>query len=347
MSDFGKINIYVSDEVAQRLDEDAKLFEVFKNDGVTINRNKFLNLLVLGYSESFANESEHMRIALGEEIDKIPARLSPVVKSQLIDGIMSNAIHPSDHKRKGIHQSRLSLKPVKYTEGIIGAIHEVFGPSDSDSSYFRSMLSSYCQKPSNEREQIIFSRSFEPLKKACRPRVKSRPIVSFSTTRDPEKMFSAIPYDVAIGQGEQFNYLLCSVLGRDGQKPMSFRLARITRLARTGRSATIDPEVEELLNRTKRFGAQYVISSDVETVVRLTVKGVQAYQSIYFGRPEYTKREQLSDGEWLYRFKCSQNQLFLFFKRFGPDEAEVVSPSELREQIIEFHQGALAMYKKE
>lgn len=42
MSEQDKINIYVPREVGEVLDSDNEMFEVFKPDGMTLNRNQFL-----------------------------------------------------------------------------------------------------------------------------------------------------------------------------------------------------------------------------------------------------------------------------------------------------------------
>ena len=56
MSDLEKINIYVPEQIGVILDNDANPFEILKKDGKTINRNKFLSLLILGYQNSYVSE---------------------------------------------------------------------------------------------------------------------------------------------------------------------------------------------------------------------------------------------------------------------------------------------------
>ena len=56
MSEQEKINIYVPREVGELLDSDNEMFEVFKRDGRTLNRNQFLTQLVTGYYDVYARE---------------------------------------------------------------------------------------------------------------------------------------------------------------------------------------------------------------------------------------------------------------------------------------------------
>ena len=55
-----QINISVPYEVKQRLEEDASLFEVFKKDGDTINRNDFINRLIYGYYTKYVEQQSEI-----------------------------------------------------------------------------------------------------------------------------------------------------------------------------------------------------------------------------------------------------------------------------------------------
>lgn len=106
---------------------------------------------------------------------------------------------------------------------------------------------------------------------------------------------------------------------------------------------TLSDEVRAHLQSMIKYGPQFAINDDVESCVRLTDTGVNSFTRIYSGRPTPNRIEK--DGvDCLYFFTCSQDQLFLYFRRFGPGEAEVISPNPLRQRMIEFHRGALAAY---
>ncbi len=93
----------------------------------------------------------------------------------------------------------------------------------------------------------------------------------------------------------------------------------------------------------KKYGPQYVISGKIESCIRLTEAGIKAFNEVYFGRPVVERIENDSDGT-LYYFNCSINQLYLYFRRFGSDQAIVVSPQKLRKKIYEFHKSVLIAY---
>ena len=87
-----------------------------------------------------------------------------------------------------------------------------------------------------------------------------------------------------------------------------------------------------------------MINDDVESCVRLSESGVRNFSRIYYGRPMVDHIEEKADGTYYY-FKCSVDQVFMYFRRFGYEDAEILSPQPLRERMIEFHEKASAMYK--
>ena len=54
-----KINIYVPQEVGQQLESDARLFEILKKDKRSINRNRFLSMLLCGYYDDYCHEVQN------------------------------------------------------------------------------------------------------------------------------------------------------------------------------------------------------------------------------------------------------------------------------------------------
>ena len=54
-----KINIYVPQKVGVLLENDATQFEILKKDGYTINKNKFLTMIVQGYYDTYMQEAQN------------------------------------------------------------------------------------------------------------------------------------------------------------------------------------------------------------------------------------------------------------------------------------------------
>ena len=332
-----KINIYVPVSVHAQLDRDARSFEVFKPDGKTINRNRFLNRVLLGYYKTFYAEYVSAYNAIVNEFSPLDMPVS--TKQTIANRIVNNVVFPKVPKERGQSAKRLSLKPTAKTEGLLLEIIEDLKGSDALSSYLCKMLMSYCDKPSYERERIVFFDTFDILSEACRTRQE----VVFTTIWDNETVHRVVPYQIAVGQGEMYNYLLCAVNTDSGEEARTYRLNRINK-PRCRESGQQIPEVIlQRLIRMKSHGAQFSINDDEEACVKLTDEGAVLYSRIYFGRPDYQRIEQRQD-DWLYFFNCSQDQLFLYFKRFGNGSAEVLYPEALRARIIDFHSKAFEAY---
>ena len=340
MSDLEKINIYVPGHIGLLLDSDASMFEILKRDGQTINRNRFLSMLILGYYNSYVTECQNSYDSIVAEL--INHGVSRDRSYEIGDTILKKIVLPEVPSRKGKNPTKLSLKPTKETEGLIISIMNDLGSEDYISQYFCRLLMSYCEKPFSEREQIIFRDNYELLREACEHR---RPI-SFSTIWNPSVIHSVIPYKLSVGQEEMFNYLLCaeSSTFSGKQEARTYRLNRISKINLSRIPSQIAEEVSNHLERMIRYGPQYMINDDEESCVRLTESGRRNFSRIYYGRPQVDRIEEKADGAYYY-FKGSKDQVFFYFRRFGFDDAEIISPELLRKKMADFHLKAYENYK--
>lgn len=339
MSDLEKINIYVPEYIGAALDKDASMFEIFKKDGRTINRNRFLSMLILGYYNTYIAECQNTKDKVVAELTRkgVERRESGIIA----EDIVNNVFLPEVPLRKGKNPSKLSLKPTKETEGLILIIMNNLSGNDFISQYFCRMFMSYCQKSFYERERIIFRNNYDLLSDACE---KNKPI-TFSTIWSPKRMHTVIPYRLAVGHDELFNYLLCSEIDRDTGKEeaRAYRLNRISKINYSRINNHISDETMGYLNRMLRYGPQFMINDDEESCVKLSESGRRNFSRIYFGRPLEDRIEEKPDGHYYY-FKGSKDQVFLYFRRFGAD-AEIISPDTLREKMANFHMKAYEKYQ--
>lgn len=335
-----KINIYVPEKTGLMLDNDAKMFEVLKKSDKSINKNRFLNMIILGYYKDYVSEA-------GMIYDKIISvmdtdKLSSEDKSKIADDVLKKVVLPEVPSRKGKNPKRLSLKPTKKTEALIELILRDLGDKDYISQFFCRMFMSYCSKPFSERERILFKENYEILREAC----LSNKSITFKTIWNDKDINEVIPYKVVTGSEEMFNYLLCVENNKytGMQQTRSFRLNRIKNINMGTLFMPVDDTAQHYLDMMIKYGPQYTINDDEETCVRLTESGMKSYNRIYYGRPEYDRDDNRDGYKYLY-FKCSKNQVFLYFRRFGPNEVEIISPEWLRNQMIEFHRESLVIYQ--
>ena len=120
MTEQEKINIYVPREVGELLDSDNEMFEIFKPDGMTLNRNQFLTQLVVGYYDVYAREiqtkyEDIMQVLSQSQVDR---KACEVMASNLLDRVFL----PKASKRVGRTAMHFSLKPTNKTESLIRRI---------------------------------------------------------------------------------------------------------------------------------------------------------------------------------------------------------------------------------
>ena len=341
MSDQDKINIYVPREVGELLDRDIEMFEVFKPDGVTLNRNQFLTQLIVGYYDAYARELQDKYEAIMRELS--PIQTDRKTREQIASNILDQLSLPKTSKRVGRTAEHFSLKPTNKTESLIQKIRGEIEKTDYVSRYLARMLMSYSEKPFSQRERIVFKDNYDMLAACCK---KLQPVY-FCTAGKKSIIHEVIPYMIVTGPEELYNYLLCQEENERTHQPeaRAYRLNRIQGLKRSVKTVPFHDSVKQQLEVMRKQGPQYAINDDTEVCVRLTSKGRDMYKKIYFGRPAYIREEIQPDGCYQY-YRCSHNQLVLYFRRFGA-EAEIVSPETLRNSMAEFFHSAAEVYNEQ
>ena len=337
--DTEKINIFVPKETADILERDARAFEIFKSDHTSVNMNRFLSQVLIGYYEGFTATYRQMLSQISSLLEtgglKNQEQLSSVT-----DLIVKKVFFPDPPKRKGQHAKRLSLKPTASTLAILISIENSLN-GDSVSQYLCRLLTSYTLKPLNERERIVFKSTCAFLQRAC----KNRQPFSFTTTWNASVIHEVLPYSLETGKEELYNYLLCQEFNPDTgmYEARTYRMNRIVHEQSSARSLSFNADVLRHLEMMKRYGPQYPINDDEECCVKLTKTGVQLFNRIYFGRPDVDRTEERG-GETFYYFKGSKFQLYTYFRRFDKDHAVILYPASLRQQMTEAYQAALEAY---
>lgn len=335
-----KINIYVSVEIKDQIITDAMRFEILKRDNRTVNRNRFLTMLLCGYHDRYMTEYSKVRNSIMNTLSK--CNLSESQRIEITEEILKEDPFLSDSDRSS-NTIAISLKPTADTEDIISYIenNELAG-RDSLSNYLRRMILSFFRKPMWERERIFFRDNFQHIREMCE---KKCPI-AFSLKKDSKQFHNVNPYKIAVGKDEMFNYLICTEINTktNRQEVMSYRLSRIRTVNVAQSIPPMDKELEYLCERTVQTAPQYAINSDVEICVELNDKGTELYNRIYLGRPQYIRVQEQQRNHYYY-FNCSEEQAFQYFRKFNKDTAIIRSPSSLVQRMIDFHKDALEVYE--
>lgn len=337
MSILEKINIYVPPMIGAMLERDMEMFEIYKTTGRSLNWNGFLSMLIRGYYDTYVQENKDLYDRIMSALEPIP--MNEVQRRKAAESILNNVIRPDGNKRGGKGSRHLSLKPTSSTEDLIQRITQ--SSDDYISQYFRGMLMSYCEKPFSQRERIIFKDNYEKLCQYCK---KQQPIY-LSTIWEEGIVHEVVPYAMAIGPEEMFNFLLCQEENTvtHNMEAKAFGLRRIKRVNASDKMLHIDPKVYEHLKTMEKVGPQYAINDDEEICVRLTDKGLTAYRRIYFGKPKYTRMDKKDEDYYQY-YRCSKEQVYLYFRKFDPEIVEVIEPESLRERMKSFYESGTKTY---
>lgn len=322
-----KIKIYVSKRTKEILDKDAELFEFTKKDG-SINRNEFLNTLIINYYSSYEEDNKKMIDSIKKELvglnidkDRVSDKLAHIINQKKIKSDLDN------------FSEVLSLKPTKASQDTIIFIQNTALNNITLSNYFRDMFMSYTSLPQDEREKIIHIDVYNTLLKA----IDEGKTISLITEKKPDKIQLVLPYKMSSSKEELFNYLLCEAFN----KPMTFRLSRIKKAIINNEKAILKKEIVENLKLMDEYGPQYIINKQVEICVYLTDTGMEMFETHYNLRPVPYKKE----GNYYY-FKASKTQVTFYFRRFGY-HAHIISPSEVEEEMRRFFEDSAREYRRD
>lgn len=338
MSYSDKINIYVPSDVGLILERDMQMFEVFKPNRIDFNWNRFLTLLIKGYYDTYVQENKAIHDRILSVLQDTP--LTEKQRDDIATTVLRDVVTAGSGKRGGKGSKHLSLKPTEDTEGLIQRI--VFESDDYISQSFRRMLISYSEKPISHRERIVFHDTYATLLQYC----KVQQPICLTTIWNENAIHEVIPFAMAIGPEEMYNFLLCQEPNSETHQPeaRAYALRRIKGVFASDKRGVLDATVHEHLLLMKKNGPQYAINDDEEIHVKLNEEGIMAYNRIYFGRPRYEKTVRVSDGELQY-YRCSKDQVFLYFRRFDPTTVEILAPESLRERMRSFYESGVEVYK--
>ena len=262
--------------------------------------------------------------------------LTDVEKGEIANTLLDEVTYPGG-KRGGRGSRPISLKPTGKTRDIMRLIPVTEAPSQ----FFRRMIMGYCKKPFGKRERTVFKETYTKLCAYC----DAQQAIRVSTIWNPQTVHELVPYCIASGVEEMYNYLLCQEYNAETNRPeaRAYMLHRIASFNISPMQSVLDEGVKQHLLKMMKLGPQYAINDDEEVCVKLNEKGQEYYSRIYFGRPRYDTIIKQADGYYQY-YHCSMEQVFLYFRRFDPINVEILYPESLRDRMREFYRNGIERY---
>ena len=207
--------------------------------------------------------------------------------------------------------------------------------------YLKAVIEEYARLPYIERERIYFLSYMEQIEQAIQNKYRLKVVT------DQKKTFYVYPYQIMCDPLSTVHYLVGYSAESDSsdaeKRPCSFKIAALGSIQTeksNGRSLNSSMK-QQLLKIIASRGVQFMIGSEAEIRVRLTEKGVHKYHRLVPLRPAMIGEPE----EDIYTFQCTIGQAKFYFFKFGED-AEILSPAELRDEFKNMYQQAADLYQK-
>ncbi len=302
-----KIKISINKATLDTLKKDCVDFLITKDNGQP-NFNSFINILLNNYYEQFSAVEESLYDDIMDAVKNVPPRY----REEIFDSMKRIIDKRTDSPLKK-ETTTFSFKPTKVGEKAINYIDNVLLKSESISSFYRRLLTSYTQKTKNEREKIIYKDTISLLQKALK-----KGVTVMLTMKNGTLMKDVSIYAMGESKDELYNYVL---LFHEG-KNVTSRLSKIRSVNLLNAKAVFPEKGKALFDKQLRWAIQYTVynTDDTPIQVKLTPKGKILFEKIYLYRPEPVSIE----GD-IYTFECSANQLLFYFERFG-EHALILQP---------------------
>lgn len=215
------------------------------------------------------------------------------------------------------------------------------------SRYLKAVVEEYCQLPLFRREEIYFQEFIETIESAiASARVIRVEMFSPLTGRET---WDVRPFGIYPNASHLYHYLIGKSVEAGGlrkdEKIASIRLCRIRKLTvlskKTSRSGMLSAaEKKEIRQKISSNTVDFLIGEEEEIIVRLSKIGEKIYRNTLFLRPFL---HQIDESGY-HHFHCTRMQARQYFIRFGA-EAEIISPTDLREEFADMYRKALDLYQ--
>lgn len=324
-----KTKISIPKTTYEILIKDCENFGFYKTDG-ELNKNLFLNTLIINYYEVFSADEEKLH----DELQKAIKDITPKKKDELYEKLIKIIAKRDNQKHIDDNSIIISFKPTKHTEDIINYIESVLIKNEAISSYYRRLFNSYIHHPLNEREKIIFKKNYNLLLKSI-----AKDTQVYISLSNNEIIKAASIYSIASSKDELFNYVL---LERDNNVSQTLRLSKIKSVALLSKKRELSQEVISCFDKQIKYGVQYPINAYEQEMilVKLTKHGQKLFKRIYLYRPIYDFVENN-----IYYFSCSYDQVLQYFQRFGR-HAIILSPKSLAIEMRDYYHTSYETYRK-
>ena len=253
---------------------------------------------------------------------------------------------------KGIKQNyRLNSETIEILKNSkMDMIAEIY--KDNAGEYFRAVLEEYSHLPMYEREKYLNISVYSRLNNCISEHddfSKRRPL---KVETDTSHRSTHIIYAYKIMPCKNLNhyYLVAVGKGVHGKKPFTNYILRLTHILNAesvynyqdGLTADeLKKKSEEIDALLEKIDVPYIKDEYCDDIkVRFTDDGIKLLHRVVHNRPLHEEPDENN----ICIFKCTDREIINYLHNFGKD-AEVLSPTKIREKLSEFYKHADECYK--
>ena len=214
------------------------------------------------------------------------------------------------------------------------------------SQYLKALLEEFTRLPMSEREALYFRGILREIRDVAIGNNHAVEVCIGS------QIFHVRPYKVMQDTGAQHLYLVGksrNITRHGEEKIASFRISNLddnnstyTLLAEEPENGLKKEENDEIEEKIRKVGVQYLVEDSVIIKLRLDIKGKDMYKKKTQQRPVHIDKI----GDDVYVFDCTTQQIVNYFFSFGC-HAEILEPESLRRALKVGYQRAYELYNNE
>ena len=272
--------------------------------------------------------------------------------SLYIDTIMT-ILEDDENKNRNLGTVRIDIHITYENTPLLSYVQRQCGTNLSIGEYILQILRWYCSKPAYKREQILFSKTLNDIKRMLKD--KDNHFYDVYMKSNGGHIVTMKPYKLVHGKDDVHNYLIGVRHSNNIDKPTSLRLDNMDNSLDENfivSDQVKSREFEE--NEIKTFERMisnnpaypFFSFSDEHYVLRFNPIVEKKYKAIYTQRPRYIDRKENKDGTVDYTFDCSSRQINQYlirlissFNRYELDAAtiEIINPIPFKDKFKDYY----------
>lgn len=272
--------------------------------------------------------------------------------SLFIDTI-TTILEDDENKNRNTGSIRIDIHITYENTPLMSYVKEQCGENLSMGEYIMGVLRWYCSKPAYKREQILFSKTINEIKRMLKD--KSEHFYDVYMKSNSGHIVTMKPYKLVHGKDDVHNYLIGVRFNDDTYKPTSLRLDNIDNTLDENFIISDKVESREFkekeINTFERMMANnpaypFFSFEDDYYVLRFNKIVENKYKAIYTQRPRYIDRKENKDGTVDYTFDCSSRQMNQYlirlissFNNYEIKEAmiKIINPQAFKDKFKDYY----------